>query len=399
MNALGRRAVAVVSLLALLAGRAVAGDAPDAPDTSDAPDVRWRDAASLDVEGRGWAQTATPFGRLPESAQGKVNATAWKMAQSSAGVAVRFVTDAPAVSVRWSLASPKLDMPHMPATGVSGVDLYARDANTADGGKPAGGEWRFVGNGRPLEQDGNLATFELPAELPAEFPARRECLLYLPAYNGTTSLEVGVPAGATLDAPTPRPRGHRRPVVVYGTSITQGGCASRPGMVWPSILGRMLDRPIINLGVSGSGDMAPPVGEVLAELDPAAYVIDCTWNIGDDADVRDRVTRLVEAVRAEHPATPIVFMGQSHHRPEAHPTTRTRDQASAVEALQASGIPGLVAVAPADFIGDDGEGTVDGVHYNDLGMNRQALAMHPVVAAALDGAPDDAPDDAGAERD
>lgn len=341
--------------------------------TAAAQEIRWRDAASLEIEGKGWADTPSPFARLPESAKGKFSALAWQLGAESAGVCVRFATGAGAVSLRWSLTSDALDMPHMPATGVSGLDLYARGDD---------GRWRFVGNGRPGKQEGNLATIEFPDGA----KAGRECLLYLPLYNGTKSLEIGVPPGADLGAPPPRPEGRRAPVVVYGTSIVQGGCASRPGMVWTAILGRLLDRPVINLGFSSAGTMEPPVAEALAELDPAAYVIDCNWNMGDGQEVYiDRISKLVHAIRKAHPRTPIIFVGQSHFRTEAHPTDLARRQEVAVRALQEEGIGGLILVPGAGLIGEDGEGTVDGVHPNDLGMERQARALLPIVGEALGG--------------
>jgi len=333
--------------------------------------IQWQNATAFEIEGKGWTNTAGPFDRFPDSARPKVNGRAWDLSKDSAGIAVRFVTDASIVSVRWSLTSGRLAMEHMPATGCSGLDLYARDAT---------GEWRFMGNFSPHKQDGNQSTVEFPAGP----QTKRECLLNLPAYNGMKSLEIGVPAGSHLEKPAPRPEAQRKPIVVYGTSITQGGCASRPGMVWTAILGRMVDRPVINLGFSSSGDMAPPVGEVLAEIEAAAYVIDCTWNMGTGKEMfLDHVTRLVQAIRKPHPSTPILFMGQSMMRPDAHPSERTRDQESAVQSLQKAGVTGLWAVAPNDFIGDDGEGTVDGVHYNDIGMQRQAQALFPVVSKIL----------------
>lgn len=353
-----RRMVFVLVVCAFTSGGAVAQD------------VQWRDAASFEIEGMGWAKTAGPFDRLPESAKSKVNEVAWKQSKESAGICVRFVTDAAAVSVRWSLTSGSLAMPHMPATGCSGLDLYARTENRA---------WRFIGNCRPGKQDGNQSKIEFADGE----KANRECLLYLPLYNGTKSLEIGVPKGSQLEKPAARPEDLRKPIVVYGTSITQGGCASRPGMVWTSILGRMLDRPMINLGFSASGDMKAPVGEVLAELDPAAYIIDCAWNMGDSQEVYfERTTHLVTTLRKAHPATPILFIGQSLIRPEAHPTDLTRRQEIAVEKLQKEGVAGLMMIGGADLIGDDGEGTVDGVHYNDIGMQRQAQCLFPIVTRA-----------------
>ena len=336
-----------------------------------AEEIRWRDAASLEIEGRGWGKTAGPFDRLPDSAKSKVSKTAWDLSKETSGVCVRFVTDAPAVSVRWSLTSDSLAMPHMAATGVSGVDLYARSID---------GSWRFIGNGRPHKRDGNLAKFEFPNGGKPE----RECLLYLPLYNGTKSLEIGVAADAHLEMPKPRPESLRKPVVVYGTSIVQGGCASRPGMSWTAILGRMLDRPVINLGFSSAGTMSPPVAEPLAELDAAAYEIDCIWNMGDDPnEYLDHVSKLVRTIRKARPDTPIIFVGQSMIRPDAHPTKSTLGQEAAVLSLQKEGIKGLIVVPGANLIGDDGEGTVDGVHPNDLGMDRQARALFPIVKKAV----------------
>jgi hypothetical protein len=344
-----------------------------------AEDVTWRDAVTLEVEGKGWTGTAGPFDRLPDSAQSKVSKTAWQLSKESAGICIRFLTDATAVSVRWSLTSAELAMPHMPATGVSGVDLYARVAD---------GSWRFVGNGRPHKPDGNLAQFDFPDGSKAQ----RECLLYLPLYNGTKSLEIGVPSGASLEGPAPRPDALRKPIVVYGTSIVQGGCASRPGMVWTAILGRMLDRPVINLGFSGSGTMAPPVAEPLAELDPATYVIDCTWNMGDGPEVYlERITQLVRTIRKARPITPIIFVGQSLMRPNSHPSELSLRQEAAVLSLQKEGVTGLVLVPGKDLIGEDGEGTVDGTHLSDLGMERQARCLYPIVKETLSGSGGKAP--------
>lgn len=333
--------------------------------------VEWTEAKHFEIEGKGWSDTAAVFDRLPDSAQSKVSATAWTLSKESAGVCVRFATDAAVVHVRWSVSNASLAMPHMPATGVSGVDLYARTAE---------GVWRFVGNGRPHKQDGNQSAFEFRGGS----RNGRECLLYLPLYNGTKSLEIGVPAGAHLEQPKPRPEALRKPIVVYGTSIVQGGCASRPGMAWTAILGRLLDRPVINLGFSSAGTMEPPVAAPLAEIDPAAYVIDCIWNMNDDPNTyMKNVTQLVRTIRKTRPDVPILFVGQSLIHPDAHPTKATLGQEAAVHHLQSAGVKRLYLVSGKNLIGDDGEGTVDGVHPNDLGMDRQARALLPIVLEAL----------------
>lgn len=352
---------AVTLLVVAFASAAHAQTAPASRESLD-----WRDGKQFATEGLGWPEVPH-FERLPDRAQSLVNPTAWAQSRQSAGVAIRFLTSASTLHARWSLTSAALAMPHMPATGVSGLDLYARDPS---------GTFRFIANGRPTSQDANLAKFALP---PAGSQPR-ECLLYLPLYNAVRSLELAAVGG---DLAQPPPRGHR-PLVIYGTSITQGGCASRPGMAWPSILGRMLDREVINLGFSGSGDMKPPVGELLAELDPDAYLIDCLWNMGRfQDDVETRVRALVSSVRTRHPSTPILFIGQTQFQPGAGPTELSRRQAAAVEKLQHEGVANLTLIPAESILGTDGEATVDGVHSNDLGMMREAEAVAPIVRAVL----------------
>src|SRR5205085_2015483 len=135
---------------------------------------------------------------------------------------------------------------------------------------------------------------------------QREFLLYLPLYNGVSSVEIGIAKGSTLAKGPARPPERQKPIVFYGTSITQGGCASRPGMVHTAILGRRLDRPVINLGFSGSGRMEPAMATLLAELDPAVYVLDCLPNMSA-AEVAERMEPFVRTLRKAHPRTPIVM--------------------------------------------------------------------------------------------
>src|SRR5262249_28093654 len=178
----------------------------------------------------------------------------------------RFRSDATEVHARWTLTGKNLAMNHMPATGVSGLDLYAKSPQ---------GKWQWLGVGRPTAQTN---TGVLAKGLPAS--GTRELLLYLPLYNGVSSVEIGLPKAAKLSkAALPA---YRKPIVFYGTSITQGGCASRPGMVHTAILGRRLDWPVINLGFSGNGKMEVELAHLLAEIDAGAYVLDCLPNLGAD---------------------------------------------------------------------------------------------------------------------
>jgi lysophospholipase L1-like esterase len=332
----------------------------------------WHNATEFDLEGKGWTDTEAPYDRLPTHAKGKAPQDVWSLSKDSAGMCVRFQTDSPQIGVRWVLTDDNLALPHMPATGVSGVDLYRRTAH---------GRWLFVQNGRPGSTVENQASFSGDSA-----GQMQEYLLYLPLYNGVRSVEIGVAAGTHIEKATPRPEARRRSIVFYGTSITQGGCASRPGMAYVAILGRMLDQPVINLGFSGSGKMESAMADLVAELDPALFVIDCIANMGDlpEDEFTQRVTNLARTLRHARPNTPILFVAQASIRPERIPTPKSRIQEEAVKKLIAEGVPGLYLRGGEHLLGEDGEGTVDGAHPTDLGMLRQAEALYPVLRSILE---------------
>ena len=335
--------------------------------------VNWFDVRLLDVEGQGWTDLKSPFDRLPAKAEKTVRSAVWNLSRHSAGILVRFTTDAGTIKARWTLTSSGLAMPHMPATGVSGLDLYVH----TDKG------WRWLGVGRPAAKT-NTAT--LVSGIPR---AKRDYLLYLPLYNGATSVEIGLPKDNTLEKSAARPKGKQKPIVFYGTSITQGGCASRPGMVHTAILGRKLDHPVINLGFSGNGRLEIELAELMAELDPAVYVIDCLPNVAAK-DVAARTEPLVKKLREHRPDTPILLVEDRTYtnsflipsKQERNDTSRAAFKA-AYERLQKEGVKGLYYLPGEHLIGDDGEGTVDSSHPTDLGFLRQAEAFEKAIRPLL----------------
>lgn len=324
----------------------------------------WVDARSLTIDGRGWNDPANPWARLPANAKGVVRDAVWDLSRHSAGIAVRFRTNGGPLAVRWTLGSDALEMPHMPSTGVSGIDVYTRDPK---------GVWRFVDNLPPKKKQ-SQGNVPLPRKGPIEV------MLALPLYNSTLSVEVACPGGQPPIPAPPRPGGRDRPWVVYGTSIAQGGCASRPGMAWPTILARRLDRPAINLGFSGNGKLDPELGPLLAELDPVAYVIDCLHNCGSlgQSEIEQRIAGLVNAIRSRRSA-PILFVGRSAIDDRVPVDDRSQWQEAAVEKLRAGGVRDIFMVEGKTLNGSDGDATVDGVHPNDLGMVRHAQVLEPVV--------------------
>jgi hypothetical protein len=334
----------------------------------------WYDAQQLTIEGKGWTDTEQFYDRLPTRAKGVVTDAVWGLSKDTAGMCVRFVTDASKISARWTVTSQSLAMPHMPATGVSGLDLYVNDRGT----------WRWAGAGRPTKSPTNECS--LADGIPA---GPHEYALYLPLYNGVKSLEIGLPPSATLARPASRPPSHAKPICYYGTSIAQGGCASRPGMAHVAILGRVLDRPTINLGFSGSGKMEPAMADLLAELDAAAYVLDCLPNM-TAAMVKERVEPFVEALRKARPDTPIILVENTMYDngrflPKVRDTVIEKNRAlyAAYEHLIAKGVRKLTYVPCDSLVGTDGESTVDGAHCTDLGFFRFAHSLAPVLYKTL----------------
>lgn len=334
----------------------------------------WYDVRQLGLEGQGFTELKSPFDRLPAKAEGQVTPSVWSLSHHSAGLAVRFVTNSPTIHARWNLLSANLAMPHMPATGVSGVDLYVKEAS---------GRWHWLGIGQPRAQANSAA---LTSGLPA---GEREFLLYLPLYNGVSSVELGVDKGSFLAIADPRPEGQRKPILFYGTSITQGGCASRPGMVHTAILGRRLNYPVVNLGFSGSGKMEPAMAELIGEVDAAVYVLDCLPNMNGPL-VTERVVPFVKQLRAVRPDTPILLVEDRTYTnaflisgsKDGNAANRAALQ-QAYDTLQKDGVKHLGYLPGDSLLGADGEDTVDSSHPTDLGFMRHADAFQPALEKLL----------------
>jgi len=338
-------------------------------------DVLWYDIRDLSIEGKGWQDTEEFYDRLPLRAKGVVRDPVWDLSQQSAGICARFAADATAIKVRWSLRNESLGMEHMPATGVSGLDLYIR---TEDGG------WGWLAVGRPSQYPINQK--DLVNRLPAGW---HEFLLYLPLYNGVSSVQIGIAPESSISKAPPRPTERTRPICFYGTSIVQGGCASRPGMVHTAILGRRLDWPVINLGFSGNGRMEIELARFMAELDPAVYVIDCLPNM-EPAQVTERAVPFVKILREARPDTPIVLVENIAYQGSPYLPARLEGYTSKNAALRQAyqqmidiGMKGVFYLPCEHLLGHDEEATVDGTHPTDLGFMRMADAMGPILRQAL----------------
>jgi len=313
----------------------------------------------------------SPYDRLPISYKEKVREPVWDLSKASAGITVRFHSNSTTINLKWTVLND-LDMSHMAATGIKGIDLYTKYNN----------KWRYVTTAGALVGLKTYQNKSIPADSINEYeliknmtPEFREYKLFLPLYDGVTKLEVGIDSTASIEKASPSTV---KPIVFYGTSITQGGCASRPGMAHTNIISRKLDVDCINYGFSGNGRMETPIVELISEIDAHFYVIECMQNMNSE-QVSERVRPLVDMIRSNHPYTPIVLVENMMY------TTAFLDQTIETTLIQENealknefdkiikrGTPNIFYIKDnKDFLSDN-EGTVDGVHLTDLGFLRYA---------------------------
>lgn len=335
-------------------------------------EVRYVDASQFTLIGKASVQGTARYERLPATLEGKVRPPVWSLGRHSAGLAVRFRSNTTQVSVRWTLLNNS-QMDHMAGTGIRGLDLYALD----------GGEWRFAGVARVGKNTHNEAQI-----LKDMTPEEREFMLYLPLYDGVTKVEIGVDEKAMLDRPQTDDPVQRKPLVFYGTSILQGGCASRPGMAFSNIVERRLHRECINLGFSGNGQLDLDIARLMATVDAGAYVMDFVPNC-TVKQMQNNMKTFYRIIREKRPTTPILFIEQAM-KTNAHfdrttyaDITRKNEVFDSIYAEIRQKDKNVRLLKSTNVIGRDDEATVDGTHFTDLGMMRYADVLTPIVRKML----------------
>jgi len=364
----------------------------------DASTFKWWNPAQNEfpvIEGQAWrGELKLPYDRLPSRAEGKVKDDVWHLSSQSAGLMIRFRSNAGEIKIRYGtkwnreLHGPRKNygMDHMPATGVSGVDLYAIDSD--------GNELWCAG--RRSFADTIAYSYESLNPNDKYHHHGREYRLYLPLYNQVEWMEIGVDETAYFE---PLPIRNEKPIVVYGTSIVQGACASRPGMAWTAILSRKMDRPLINLGFSGSGRLELPVIDLIGEIDAKIYIIDCmpnlipgTWSrngINSDQEFKNRVLESIRQLKAKQPDIPILLVDHagyteefiSYARKDAYSQVNKLQQ-EAFYQLKKDGFDNLYYLTREE-IGLQLDDMVDGTHPNDLGMMHYAKSYEERLRAIL----------------
>ena len=310
------------------------------------------------------------FLRLPEEVARATSNGVYSHFRMTAGGRVRFSTDSPVIRLKAVLPSLHR-MYHMPLTGSSGFDMYTDT--------PSG--YRFRNVLAPVPDSGNEFTAKITLQ-----GGRHERFLTLnfPLYNAVDSVQIGLDEGSSV--------GHGRkytdkpPVVYYGSSITQGGCASRPGLSYESIISRELDMDYVNLGFSGSAKGEDAVMDYIASLRMSAFVYDYDHNAPSVEHLRDTHARGYLKVREKNPDLPIVIIS----RPNKYftDTYRRRDVIlKTYSDARAAGDGHVWYVDGESFFAGrySNECTVDGTHPNDLGFSLMADVIGDALRRALSG--------------
>lgn len=346
--------------------------------------IKWHDPIENSfpvLQGQGWRENLkSPYDRLPAKAESKVRSAVWSGSRNTAGLNIRFESNAEEIIVRYVVEGAH-SMLHMPATGVSGVDLYAF---SKDGGLEwASGRYKF---GDTIEY--RFSNLKLD-----EFYKKHGRLyqLYLPLYNKVKWMQIGVSDSSKIAFLPVRPE---KPIVVYGTSIAQGGCASRPGMAWTAILERKLDQPLINLAFSGNGRLEKEVLDLVVELDASLFILDCLPNLTSKVlyppvEINKRIIESVKQIRDKHPLTPILLTEHCGSTINLLNTSKADivkevnlTMQDAFKQLQSDGFKNIYLL-PASEIALNIDCTVDGTHPNDLGMQFYADAYEKTIRKIL----------------
>ena len=297
------------------------------------------------------------YDRLPASYKEIVREPVWDLSKHSSGLSIRFLSNSSVITAKWEVLN-NFSMDHMPDTGIKGVDLYFKDND----------EWQYINTGVPV---GFNNEYKLVENMENEL---REYKLFLPLYDGIKNIEIGVDSISYIKRPKIN---EKKPIVFYGTSITQGACASRPGMAHTNIISRQLDRDVINFGFSGNGRMEESIANLISDSNPIFYVIECMPNMYPPDLVSNNTIPLIDTIRAKDSDTPIILVDLFTSPITALDKNAIRGTSEMNNALKSqydkminSGYNNIIYLETQSALGNDFEGTVDAVHFTDLGFIR-----------------------------
>ncbi|MFZ4262069.1 SGNH/GDSL hydrolase family protein [Sphingobacterium sp. HJSM2_6] len=338
--------------------------------------IKYYDAKNFPLYGKVSNETETVFERLPAALKTIVRPDVWELGKNTAGLYLRFKTNSTSISLKWEVTLNRT-MDHMPATGIKSFDLY----------RLVNGKWDFVNVART-----NTNSLSTESKIISNMDhSEKELLLFFPLYDGVKSLMIGVDEGSSLSMPKVDLPNHKLPAICYGTSILQGGCASRPGMVFTNILTRWYNKEFINLGFSANASLDYEIAELIASKESSLIILDFMANVNSKI-IEDKLEKFHSIIREKAPYTPILLVEMTYF-PQMGSDLKFRkvvedsnnSLAMVYKKLKKKGDKNLHFVPAENMIGNDNEGTVDGVHFTDLGYMRYAEHLKKFINKHIKG--------------
>ncbi|MDR4890083.1 SGNH/GDSL hydrolase family protein [Fredinandcohnia sp. QZ13] len=336
-------------------------------------EIRWYSPKEkpFRISGFAWFNKEERYRRLPAKPVYDIPPRVDELADNTSGGQICFRTNATKLEIKVKLTDAA-NMGHMTASGQCGFDVYVGDP----------GKQQYYATAIPslLEQSYEKTIWDFSSRSQHITEQFREVTLNFPLYQGVEEVLIGTNSSAIIEPPTPYDSDKR--VIFYGTSITQGACASRPGMSYTNILSRRMNLEFINLGFSGSGRGEHGVALTIREIErPACFVLDYEANV-TYKEYKDTLIPFIETYREYHPDVPIIIVSripfvQDKAIGEYEDYQNRREYSkSTVEKLQQQGDKNISFIDGANLLGELWhECTVDGIHPNDLGFMEMANRM------------------------
>ena len=338
----------------------------------DEPDIEWINARDerFTLLGIYFDEALGRYMRMPQDVASQVNQGVFNLCKHTSGGRLRFITDSPYVAVKAVVPSHSI-MKNMCPIGTTGFAVYIDGTYR---GSIVPDQVEMMSTSQPRSGIQGIHKFGNTNEKNAE--------IYFPLYNGVFEMYVGIKKGSTL---APLPIYDSRRVVFYGSSITQGGCATRPGNDYAAILCRKLGVDYVNMGFSGNAKGEPSMAEYLADMHFDVYVIDYDHNAPTVEHLEQTHYPFYQTIRAKNPDTPIIFISKPDFKGTANDITRRDLIRANYERALAAGDKAIYFIDGETLFGDEDSDacTLDGCHPNDLGFYRMATVVSPVVAKAL----------------
>ncbi len=350
----------------------------------DEPDIIWHDPriSPFSIHGVFFSEQENCYMRIPKSVAEQTSEGVLCLNYNTAGGRVRFKTNSPYIALK-SINSNCGIQPHLTILSTYGYSIYINGKYFQ---KITPDLSNFKCNSLVVENDGifRVTPYGLEKEV-------YEVEIFMPLYSGVNEFYVGLKENSIILPATPYK--YQKPILFYGSSITQGGCASRPGNDYISHLSRKLNSDVLNLGFSGNGKAEKAIAEYMASLNPSIYVLDYDHNAPNVEYLSETHYPLYQTIRKAHQHTPIVFISKPDFHTCCYYVTKLQENFNRRQVIidsynkaKADGDKNVYFIdGETLFIDQDYDScTVDSCHPNDLGFFRMAQTIYPLLKNLLD---------------